>query len=88
MLSSSSSSGSEFADAYVQEVEEPPKLTLEHREKKDRKDQGNLPGFRVASNSDYKMERFVRQFKILRYVVYCYTLLIALINSNAWGLGI
>lgn len=50
--------GYEFADAYVQEVEEPPKLTLEHQKKKDRKDQGNLPGFRAASNSDYKMERF------------------------------
>ncbi|XP_061365176.1 G patch domain-containing protein TGH isoform X2 [Gastrolobium bilobum] len=50
--------GYEFEDAYVQEVEEPSTLSLEYPKKKDQKDQGNLPGFRVASNSDYKMERF------------------------------
>lgn len=81
-----SSLGYEFEDAYVQEVEEPPKLTLEHQKKKDRKDQGNLPGFRVASTSDYKMERLVRQFKIISYVVSCLIFLIAVINSNAWCL--
>jgi len=32
-------------------------LTLEKPKKEDQKDQGNLPGFRAASNSDYKMER-------------------------------
>ncbi|KAE9602246.1 hypothetical protein Lal_00050213 [Lupinus albus] len=50
--------GFEFEDTYVQEVEEPAKLSLEFQKKKDQKDQGNLPGFRVASNSDYQMERF------------------------------
>ncbi|ESW27165.1 hypothetical protein PHAVU_003G179400 [Phaseolus vulgaris] len=50
--------GYEFEDAYVQEVEEPSTLRLENRTKKELKDQGDLPGFRVASNSDYKMERF------------------------------
>ncbi|CAJ1944308.1 unnamed protein product [Sphenostylis stenocarpa] len=50
--------GYEFEDAYVQEVEEPSTLRLENQTKKEKKDQGDLPGFRVASNSDYKMERF------------------------------
>ncbi|KAJ1394715.1 putative G patch domain-containing protein TGH [Sesbania bispinosa] len=50
--------GYEFEDSYVQEIEEPSKLTLENQKKKDQKDQSILPGFRVASNSDYKMERF------------------------------
>ncbi|TKY54961.1 G patch domain-containing protein TGH [Spatholobus suberectus] len=50
--------GYEFEDAYVQEVEEPSMLSLENQRKKEQKDQGDLPGFRVASNSDYKMERF------------------------------
>lgn len=54
--------GFEFEEAYVQEVEEPSKLTLENQKKKDQKDQGNLPGFRVASDSDYKMERLLKQF--------------------------
>ncbi|CAL5198514.1 unnamed protein product [Lathyrus oleraceus] len=51
--------GYEFEEAYVQEeVDEPSMLALENTKKKDQKDQGNLPGFRVASNSDYRMERF------------------------------
>jgi len=51
-------SGYEIEDAYVQEeIEEPSMLTLEKPKKEDQKDQGNLPGFRAASNSDYKMER-------------------------------
>ncbi|XP_014509385.1 G patch domain-containing protein TGH isoform X1 [Vigna radiata var. radiata] len=49
--------GYEFEDA-VQEVEEPSTLRLENQTKKEPKDHGDLPGFRVASNSDYKMERF------------------------------
>lgn len=55
--------GYEFEEAYVQdEVEEPSMLALENTKKKDQKDQGYLPGFRVASNSDYKMERLLKQF--------------------------
>ncbi|WJX90160.1 hypothetical protein P8452_72087 [Trifolium repens] len=51
--------GYEFEEAYVQEeVEEPSVLTLENPKKKNQKEHGNLPGFRVTSNSDYKMERF------------------------------
>ncbi|XLS46264.1 hypothetical protein HN51_003129 [Arachis hypogaea] len=53
--------GFEFEDTYVQEVEEPSTLRLENQKKKDQKDQkdhDNLPGFRVASNTDYQMERF------------------------------
>jgi len=44
------------------EVEEPSTLRLESHRKKEQKDQGDLPGFRVASNSDYKMERLQKQF--------------------------
>ncbi|XP_027329720.1 G patch domain-containing protein TGH isoform X2 [Abrus precatorius] len=47
----------EFEDA-VQETEEPSMLSIENQRKKEQKDKGDLPGFRVASNSDYKMERF------------------------------
>ncbi|RDY05564.1 G patch domain-containing protein TGH [Mucuna pruriens] len=50
--------GYEFEDAYVQEVEEPSTLSLENQRKKEKKDPGDLPGFRVASNSDYEMKRF------------------------------
>ncbi|KHN10437.1 G patch domain-containing protein TGH-like [Glycine soja] len=50
--------GYEFEDAYVQEVEEPSTLRLENQRTKEQKDQGDLRGFRVASNSDFKMERF------------------------------
>lgn len=45
-------------EAYVEEVEEPSMLSLESERKKEQKSQGDLPGFRVASNTDYKMERF------------------------------
>ncbi|XP_020226167.1 G patch domain-containing protein TGH [Cajanus cajan] len=50
--------GFEIEEAYVQEVEEPTTMSLENQRKKEQKNQGDLPGFRVASNSDYKMERF------------------------------
>ncbi|XP_045832491.1 G patch domain-containing protein TGH isoform X1 [Trifolium pratense] len=51
--------GYEFEETYVQEEgEEPSVLTLENPKKKDQKEHGNLPGFKVTSNSDYKMERF------------------------------
>ncbi|KAK7265042.1 hypothetical protein RJT34_32658 [Clitoria ternatea] len=54
------STGFEFEDAYIQEDEEqePSMLSLENQRKKEKTDRGNLRGFRVASNSDYKMERF------------------------------
>jgi len=58
--------GYEFEDAYVQEVEEPSTLRLENPTKKEPKDQGDLPGFRVASNSDYKMER-LQSILLLNY---------------------
>jgi G patch domain-containing protein 1 len=58
--------GYEFEEAYVQEeVEEPSVLTLENPKKKNQKEHGNLPGFRVTSNSDYKMERLLKHFKII-----------------------
>jgi hypothetical protein len=40
-------------------------LTLENPKKKNQKEHGNLPGFRVTSNSDYKMERLLKHFKII-----------------------
>ncbi|XP_028753723.1 G patch domain-containing protein TGH isoform X2 [Neltuma alba] len=43
-------------DTYVHEVDEPSKL--EKKKKVNKKNQGSLPGFRVASNSDFQMERF------------------------------
>lgn len=54
--------GFEFQETYVEEVEEPSKLSLENQKKKVQKNQDNLPGFRVASNSDYQMERLMKQF--------------------------
>ncbi|MED6192270.1 hypothetical protein PIB30_008476 [Stylosanthes scabra] len=51
--------GYEFVDTYVEEDEEPSMLRLEYQKKKDqKKDNDNLPGFRVASSTDYQMERF------------------------------
>lgn len=49
--------GHEHEDTYVNEIEEPSKLSLENKKKVNQKDQGNLPGFRVATKSDYQMER-------------------------------
>ena len=44
-------------DTYVQEVEEPSKLMTDSKPKLLAKEAGVLPGFRVASNSDYQLER-------------------------------
>ncbi|KAJ7956557.1 G patch domain-containing protein TGH [Quillaja saponaria] len=51
-------SGYEFEETYVEEVEEPSRLSLENKKEPVAKERGSLPGFRVASNSDYQMERF------------------------------
>lgn len=59
--------GHEYEDTYVHEVEEPSKL--EKKKKVNQKNQGNLPGFRVASNSDYKMERYVEKHYIAEVIV-------------------
>ncbi|XP_054821122.1 G patch domain-containing protein TGH [Prosopis cineraria] len=48
--------GHEYEDTFVHEVEEP--SNLENKKKVNQKNQSNLPGFRVASNADYQMERF------------------------------
>lgn len=52
--------GYEFEEAYVQEDDEPPsKLITDGKQKLiERKVEGVLPGFRVALNSDYQLERF------------------------------
>ncbi|KAK9278310.1 hypothetical protein L1049_027875 [Liquidambar formosana] len=63
-------SGFEFEDTYVQEIEEPLRLSMDSKEKlplrlsidsKQKlggKEQGVLPGFKVVSNSEYHLERF------------------------------
>ncbi|XP_021674990.2 G patch domain-containing protein TGH [Hevea brasiliensis] len=50
----------DFEETFVQdqEVEEPPRPSTDHQPKLAWKEQGVLPGFRVASNSDYALERF------------------------------
>nr|XP_023874748.1 G patch domain-containing protein TGH-like isoform X1 [Quercus suber]POE83129.1 g patch domain-containing protein tgh [Quercus suber] len=50
--------GFDFVDTYVQEVEEPSSLITDSKPKLLAKETGVLPGFRVASNSDYQLERF------------------------------
>lgn len=51
-------SGLDFVDTYVQEVEEPSRLMTDSKQKLVAKEQGVLPGFRVASSSDYQLQRF------------------------------
>ncbi|KAK3040886.1 hypothetical protein RJ639_027881 [Escallonia herrerae] len=51
-------SGYAFEENYVQEIEEPSRLAIEHKKKSGEKGDGALPGFKVASNSDYQLERF------------------------------
>lgn len=51
-------SGYDF-EAFVEEIEEPTKLTIEDSKKTTvKKQHGILPGFKPASNSDYQLERF------------------------------
>ncbi|KAF3437303.1 hypothetical protein FNV43_RR20056 [Rhamnella rubrinervis] len=51
--------GYNFEEKYVQEIDEPSTLTIEDSKRKLlTKEQGVLPGFRLASNSDYQLERF------------------------------
>ncbi|KAH7852238.1 hypothetical protein Vadar_022361 [Vaccinium darrowii] len=51
-------SGYDFEETYVQEIEEPTKQVVDKVKKRSGKEQGVLPGFKVASNSDYQLERF------------------------------
>ncbi|XP_062159896.1 G patch domain-containing protein TGH [Alnus glutinosa] len=51
-------SGFDVEDTYIQEVEEPSRLITDSKRKLVAKELGVLPGFRVASNSDYQLERF------------------------------
>ncbi|EEF50668.1 RNA binding protein, putative [Ricinus communis] len=48
----------DFEETCVEEVEEPARISTDHKQKLVWKEQGVLPGFRVASNSDYQLERF------------------------------
>ncbi|KAG5536871.1 hypothetical protein RHGRI_024339 [Rhododendron griersonianum] len=51
-------SGYAFEETYVQEIEEPTKQGVDKTKKRSGKEQGVLPGFKLASNSDYQLERF------------------------------
>ncbi|XP_057514476.1 G patch domain-containing protein TGH isoform X2 [Actinidia eriantha] len=51
-------SGYDFEETYVQEIEEPLELSIESKKMLSGKEQGVLPGFKVASTSDYQLERF------------------------------
>ncbi|KAK6276040.1 hypothetical protein POUND7_005749 [Theobroma cacao] len=50
--------GYDFQETYVEEDEEPSRLSIESKQKVVAKDQGILRGFKVASVSDYQLERF------------------------------
>ncbi|KAF5807364.1 putative G patch domain-containing protein [Helianthus annuus] len=51
-------SGYDF-EAFVEEVEEPSRLAIEDKKKPSSKqNDGVLPGFKAASNTDYQLERF------------------------------
>ncbi|GAB4845321.1 hypothetical protein Ancab_038729 [Ancistrocladus abbreviatus] len=57
-------SGYDYEETYVQEDEEPSRLTIDNMQIVDNKrkltgkQEGVLPGFRVATKSDYQLERF------------------------------
>ncbi|KAK3040201.1 hypothetical protein RJ639_028913 [Escallonia herrerae] len=51
-------SGYAFEENYVQEIEEPSRLAIENKKMSGEKGDGALPGFKIASNSDYQLERF------------------------------
>ncbi|XVE56710.1 hypothetical protein DITRI_Ditri04bG0032700 [Diplodiscus trichospermus] len=50
--------GYDFGETYIEEEEEPSRLSIESKQKVVAKDQGVLPGFKLASISDYQLERF------------------------------
>ncbi|OMO51958.1 SWAP/Surp [Corchorus capsularis] len=50
--------GYDFEETYVEEDEEPSRLSIVNKQKVVVKDQGVLPGFKLASVSDYQLERF------------------------------
>lgn len=51
-------SGYDFEESYVEETEEPYKPMTENVKLLRNKEDGVLPGFKAASNSDYQLERF------------------------------
>ncbi|XP_027126391.2 G patch domain-containing protein TGH [Coffea arabica] len=51
-------SGYDFEESYVEETEEPSKPMNENIKLLRNKEDGLLPGFKAASNSDYQLERF------------------------------
>ncbi|KAL0456513.1 UNVERIFIED_CONTAM: G patch domain-containing protein TGH [Sesamum latifolium] len=51
-------SGYDFQDTYVQEIEEPSRVNVDTLRILDKKKDGVLPGFKVATNCESQLERF------------------------------
>ncbi|XP_050377487.1 G patch domain-containing protein TGH [Argentina anserina] len=51
-------SGYDFEETYVDDVDEPMKLIMDSKQKSVQKEPGALSGFKIASNTDYQLERF------------------------------
>lgn len=62
--------GYEFEETYVQEEDEPPSKMITDGKQKliGRKVEGVLLGFRIASKSDYQMERCKRKDILFPFV--------------------
>lgn len=63
-------SGYNFEETYVEEVEESSRLSADNERKLLVKDQSVLPGFRVASKSDYQLERYDPPVILKDFVAY------------------
>lgn len=50
-------SGFEFEETFVEEDEEPSRVSRDNKLLLGRKEQGVLSGFKVASSSEYQLER-------------------------------
>lgn len=67
--------GYEFEETYVQEEDEPPpKMITDGKQKLiGRKVEGVLLGFRIASKSDYQMERCKKKDKFYFFLLVGYS---------------
>lgn len=54
---SPSSSGYDFEETYVEDIDEPTRSIMDSKQKSVQKEPGALAGFKLASNSDYQLER-------------------------------
>lgn len=51
-------SGYDFEETYVEDIDEPTRSIMDSKQKSIQKEPGALSGFKLASNSDYQLERF------------------------------